>query len=271
VPELPDLQVIRDVLDPALSGQTVIGVDVVRPLVVRDLTGDGLAEAVTGRTINRVRRRGKVLVFVLVPELFVAVNCKLAGRLQYASSDTRRLAKTQVEFQLSGGQVLRYSDRRTMGQMYVTHTLDAIPGWAEMGPEPFDVTAGEFHERLRPYRGEIKGILTRGRVVAGIGNAYADEICFAAGLHPFRKRTSLTTEETDRLYSSMHIVLRDAIKTLRQRVGTEIHREIRDFLAVHGRGGSECPVCGNTLSEIKARGRLTNFCRQCQPGGLIRL
>jgi formamidopyrimidine-DNA glycosylase len=270
LPELPDLEIIREVLDPALRGQTIIGADVVRPLVVRDLTGQGLPDALTGRTISGVTRRGKLLLLPLLPELHLAINCKLAGRIQYAEAGARRLAKTHLEFVLSGGRVLRYSDRRTMGQVYVASDLHAIPGWREMGPEPFDVTAEEFHDRLRPYRGEIKGILTRGRAVAGIGNAYADEICFAASVHPFRKRASLTAEETDRLHSAMQTVLRDAIRILRDRVGSDIHREVRDFLAVHGRGGDDCPVCGGRISEIKARGRLTNFCRYCQPGGLIR-
>ena len=270
MPELPDLEIVSEVLSPALCGQTITSVEVVRPLVVRDLTGDGFREAVVGRTIEGLERRGKLLIFALSRELYLGVNCKLAGRLQHAPPNTRRLAKTHVELSLSGGWTLRYSDRRTMGQIYITRHLDAIPGWGDMGPEPFDLTMEEFRDRLRPYRGEIKGILTRGRVVAGIGNAYSDEICFAAGLHPYRKRTSLSAEEIESLYEAMQSVLRGAITTLRERVGSEIHHQVRDFLAVHGRGGADCPVCGNTISEIKARGRLTNFCRTCQPGGLLR-
>lgn len=271
MPELPDLEIIREVLAPALSGQVITGVEVTRPLVVRDLTGKGFEDSVAGRTIGGVNRRGKLLVLPLLPELSLAINCKLAGRLQYALPGARRLMKTHVEFALSGGWVLRYSDRRTMGQIYLAEDPAAIPGWSELGPEPFDLTIEEFRRGLRPHRGEIKTILTRGRVVAGIGNAYADEICFAAGLHPYRTRTSMTTEEIGLLYDAMQTVLRDAVETLRERVGSEIHREVRDFLTVHGKGGAPCPVCGNTISEIKARGRLTNFCRRCQPGGLIRL
>jgi len=150
--------------------------------VVRDLTLQGFAETLTGQTFTGVRRRGKVLLFPLQSGLTLAVNCKLAGRLQYA-----------------------------------------------------------------------------------------DEICFAARIHPYRKRTSLTDEEIARLYEAMQSVLREAIVTLRERVGTEIHREVRDFLAVHNKGGQPCPACGGTISEIKARGRVTNFCRTCQPGGLIQL
>jgi formamidopyrimidine-DNA glycosylase len=139
-----------------------------------------------------------------------------------------------------------------------------------MGPEPYDLGNDEFRARLRPYRGEIKGVLTRGTAVAGIGSAYADEICFAAGLHPYRKRTSLSAEEIDRLYCAMQRVLRDATDTLRERMGSDVHVKIRDFLAVHGKGGADCPACGTTISEIRARGRITSFCRECQPGGLIR-
>jgi len=271
MPELPDLEIIRQVLAPRLTGQTITAVEVVRPLVVRDLTGQGFAETLTGQTFADVQRRGKVLLFPLQSGPTLAINCKLAGRLQYTLPTERRLSKTHVVLRLSDSHELRYSDRKTMGQIYLTASLDAIPGWAEIGPEPFDLTLEDFQQRLGPYRGEIKGVLTRGRAVAGIGNAYADEICFAARLHPYRKRTSLNDEQVARLYEAMQSVLREAIATLRERVGTDIHREVRDFLTVHGKGGEPCPACGGVISEIKARGRLTNFCRACQPGGLIRL
>ena len=270
MPELPDLEIIREVLSPRLTGQTINDVEVVRPLVVRDLTFQGFAKTLTGQAFASVRRRGKVLLFPLQSGLTLAVNCKLAGRLQYTLPTERRLPKTHVVLRLSDGHELRYSDRKTMGQVYLTASLEAIPGWNEMGPEPFDLTREGFQEQLRPYRGEIKSVLTHGRAVAGIGNAYADEICFAAQVHPYRKRTSLTDEEIARLYEAMQSVLREAIAILREHIGTEIHREVRDFLAVHGQGGKPCPVCGTTISEIKARGRVTNFCRTCQPGGLIR-
>jgi formamidopyrimidine-DNA glycosylase len=270
MPELPDLEIIREVLAPRLTGQTVASVEVVRPLVVRDLTGRGFAETLTGQTFAGVQRRGKVLLFPLESGLTLAVNCKLAGRLQYALPTDRRPPKTHVILRLSDGHELRYSDQRTMGQFYLTADLAAIPGWTEIGPEPFDLTLEDFRERLKSHRGEIKGVLTHGQAVAGIGNAYADEICFAARIHPYRKRTSLGDEEIARLHEAMQSVLRDAIAALRERVGAEIHHEVRDFLAVHGRGGQPCPACGTAISEIKAQGRPTNFCRACQPGGLLR-
>jgi formamidopyrimidine-DNA glycosylase len=164
MPELPDIEIIREVLDPRLTGQTITSVEVVRPLVVRDLTFQGFAKALTGQTISGVQRRGKVLLFPLQSGLTLVINCKLAGRLQYAIPTERRLPKTHVVLRLSNGQELRYSDRRTMGQIYLTAGLEAIPSWAEMGPEPFDLTLADFKARLGPYRGEIKGVLTHERV-----------------------------------------------------------------------------------------------------------
>ena len=134
MPELPDLEIIREVLAPRVAGQTITDVEVVRPLVVRDLTGRGFAEALIGQTIADVQRRGKVLLFPLQSELALAINCKLAGRLQYAVPSDRRRSKTHVVLHLSDGHELRYSDQRTMGQIYLTADLSAIPEWTEMGP-----------------------------------------------------------------------------------------------------------------------------------------
>jgi formamidopyrimidine-DNA glycosylase len=158
-----------------------------------------------------------------------------------------------------------------MGKLYLTGDLGLIPGWEDMGPDALDpqFTRERFGERLGRRRGEIKGILTNARFVAGIGNAYADEICFRAGVYPFRKRPSLSAEEVTRLFHSMRATLEEAIVQVRQRLGVDIHTKPRDFLLVHGKGGQPCPDCGTPISQITARQRLTNFCRRCQPGSLI--
>jgi formamidopyrimidine-DNA glycosylase len=166
---------------------------------------------------------------------------------------------------------LRYVDQKAMGKVYLTRDVNLVPGFARQGPDALDpeLTLEVFQERLRKRRGEIKGLLTNQAVVAGIGNAYADEILFEAGLYPFRKRPSLSAEETERLHKAMRGVLSQSLDTVRDRMGDDIDVKIRDFLRVHGQGGSSCPRCGATISEIRARGRLTNFCRVCQPGKMI--
>lgn len=272
MPELPDLEVIKEFLQDHIVGQEIAEAEVVRPIVVRNLAGGDFAPRLTGQRIERVHRRGKFLILALDSGHYLVISPMLAGRLHYAPRGERRLRKTFVVLHLADGMDLRYADAKTMGKVYLTDDLGEVPGFAELGPEALDpsLTLELFRERLRKYRGEIKGILTRQSFVAGIGNAYADEICWQAGVYPFRKRPKLSDEEIARLYEAMHEVLNEAVVALRKRVGANIHVEIRDFLKIHGRGGQPCPRCGTTISEIKARRRLTNFCRQCQPGSLIR-
>lgn len=272
MPELPDLEVVKELLQDVLPGQRIEAVEVLVPLVVRNLAPGDFDSALQGGEFQIVRRRGKFLFLDLVNGDKLVVNPMLAGRVQYCAPDQRRLRKTVLVLGLSGGMELRYVDAKSMGKVYLTPDENLVPRFAEQGPEALDpeLSLEAFEERLRPRRGEIKGLLTNQAVVAGIGNAYADEILFEARLYPFRKRPSLSSEEMERLYEAVRSVLAEAITTLHERVGDDIHVEVRDFLQIHGKGGSLCPRCGTTISEIKARNRLTNFCRQCQPGSMIK-
>jgi len=311
MPELPELEVVCEVLQRRVLGQTITGVEVFPPggpIVVRDLTYAGFTETLTGATFTQVVRRGKFLVFSLnvqdsarpstspsaalradfddapsgamLRTLYLVLNPKLTGRLQLASSSDKRLPKTHVVFTLSDGGQLRYVDQKRMGQLYLTRDLAQVPDYAGMGPEALEISLDDFRARLskmpgaprrvRPYRGEIKGLLTRSEFVAGIGNAYADEILWAARLHPYRRRTQLTPEEIDRLYAAMRATLLDATDKVRAEMGENIHLEPRDFMNVHMQTGQPCPRCGTPISLVGANQRITNFCRTCQPGGLIK-
>ncbi len=276
MPELPELEVIAEVLQRRVVGQTIVEVEIRPPggpIVVRDLTGRGFALALAGQLVSGVRRRGKFLVFDFrgsSPPTYLAINPKLTGRLQLVDAAGKRLPKTQVIFNLADGKQLRYLDQKVMGQLYLTEGLEAVPEYATLGPEALEISFEEFKARLKPFRGEIKGVLTRGEFVAGIGNAYADEILWTARLHPFRKRTQLTAEEVERLYQGMRTTLLDAIERVRTLMGDNIHEEPRAFMAVHMKTGEPCPRCGAPISLIGANQRITNFCRHCQPGGLIR-
>lgn len=272
MPELPDLQIIAEFLQREVSGAHVVAVEVLKPIVVRNLTGDDLATRLVGQRIESVSRRGKFLLLPLSSGDWLVINPMLAGRLRYHLSSDKITGKPFLILRLANGMSLRYSDAVTMGKVYLTPALDAVPGFARQGPEALEaqLTPEVFAARLRRHPGEIKGILTDQSFVAGIGNAYADEILFCARVYPFRKRPSLNAAAVRRIYECMHMVLEGAILILRERVGTDIHEEIRDFLQVHGRGGQPCPRCGTPISEIKARQRLTNFCRTCQPGTMIR-
>ncbi len=276
MPELPELEVVCEVLNRRVVGTRIQAVQVMPQggsIVVRDLTHAGFESALAGALIVSVARRGKFLLFnfqTANSPLYLVLNPKLTGRLQLASPNDKRYVKTHVVFSLSSGDELRYVDQRRMGQLYLTRDLSLVQDLAGMGPEPFAISLDEFRERLKPFRGEIKGILTRGEMVAGIGNAYADEILWAARLHPYRKRTQLTAEEVERLYHAMQDTLKDATDKVREEMGENIYLKPREFLAVHMKSGEPCPRCGTPISLVGANQRITNFCRNCQPGGLIK-
>lgn len=271
MPELPDLEVIREYLAPRLVDNPISCVEVLRPLVVRNLLGSAVTGHLQGHHCADVQRRGKFLLLDLDQGTHIVINPMLAGRIRYGEPLRRHRVRDAIVLRFADGQELRYHDARDMGKVYLTADLLQVPTFAELGPDATDgaLSLHLFRQRLRRHPGEIKGILTNQSFVAGIGNAYADEICWRAGIYPFRRRPSLDQEEVARLYRAMRQVLAEAIDTLRSRVGDAIDVEIRDFLAVHGKAGGACPRCGAAISKVTRDRRTTNFCRQCQPGLMV--
>jgi formamidopyrimidine-DNA glycosylase len=165
---------------------------------------------------------------------------------------------------------IRYRDPTQMGKVYLLPAgIDRqVPGLTdgEIGPDADDpgLTLDVWRDRIRRHPGELKNLLKNQAFVAGIGNAYSDEILHAARLLPFRKRTTLAAEEVDALYAATRSTLTEAITVLRQRVPPTFEKQVRDFLAVHDKGGTPCPRCGTKISEVKPGGFVTSFCRGCQ-------
>ncbi len=275
MPELPELEVVMEVLQRRVVGRRVQSVSFSGkggPIVARDLIGTGFREGLLGATIQEIRRRGKFLLFELDPRpRALVVNPKLTGRLQLAAPGAKKAGPVHVTLHFEDPpEELRYVDQKRMGQLYLTNALNKVPTFDQMGPEALEVSLEAFRQRLRRFRGEIKGVLSREQFLAGIGNAYADEILWGARIHPYRKATSLTPAEVEALYQALRTTLLESIEQVRQAMGEDIHRKPRDFFAVHMRGGEPCPRCGTRISDIRAHQRITNFCRTCQPGGLIR-
>jgi len=200
------------------------------------------------------------------------VHAMLTGRFQYCDPAQRRRARTAFVLALDSGRELRYFDQRLMGKVYLARNegdLPAVvPRWAEMGPDAMSPALSEelFVARLRRYRGQIKTVLTTEQCVAGIGNAYADEVLWEARLHPYRRRAELPDETLHTLYRAVRSVMEWAIPIVTERMESEglPDDHYRDHLRVHRKGGQPCPRCGTRISEITAGRRITNFCRQCQ-------
>ena len=291
MPELPDLAILADAFHAALAGRSVTAVDAPGPLTVRGTPTE--MAALVGQRLVRFDRRGKFLRLQFEGDR-VVVNAMLTGRLQLASgAKVKRPQKTL--FVLSFGSrargpedaaewtrgaawlpadnaapEIRYRDPTQMGKVYVVPAgvERPIPGAAEseMGPDADDpaLTLEEWRERIRRHPGELKNLLRNQEFVAGIGNAYSDEILHAARLQPYRRRATLAPEEVDELYHATRATLATAVDVLRERVPPTFETEVRDFLAVHNKGGQPCPRCGGRITQTEAGGFTTSYCRTCQ-------
>jgi formamidopyrimidine-DNA glycosylase len=164
---------------------------------------------------------------------------------------------------------VRYRDPTQMGKVYVLPAgVDRpVAGFDDdLGPDADDpsLTLEVWRERIRRHPGELKNLLKNQAFVAGIGNAYSDEVLHAARLLPFRKRSTLGADEVDALYAATRDTMTRAIGELRRRVPPTFEKQARDWLAVHDKGGQPCPRCGTRISEVKPGGFVTSFCRGCQ-------
>ena len=290
MPELPDLTVVADALHAALTGRSITSADAPGPLAVRGTPAE--LDALVGQRVESIRRRGKFLLIDLERDA-IACNPMLTGRFQLAAPGDKTPAKTAVVLGFgtrSGGPAdaaawtvgadwlpaddaraeVRYRDPTQMGKIYLRPAgVDRpVPGLGEpdQGPDADEpaLTREVWRERIRRHPGELKNLLRNQSFVAGIGNAYSDEILHAAGLLPFRKRASLAPEEVDTLYDATRATLGNAIEVLRERVPPTFEKQVRDFLAVHDKGGQACPRCGTRITEVRAGGFITSYCRGCQ-------
>ncbi len=290
MPELPDLAVVAEAFHAALTGRPVVDASALAPLTVR-ATPDEIA-GLAARRLSGIRRRGKFLVFDLDGHL-VVVSPMLTGRFQLAPPGSRLPAKTAFVLRFGSRRrpapdtapwtvgadwmpahadetEVRFRDPTQMGKVYLVPagSARAVPGLTDegLGPDADDpaVTLDVWRQRIGRHRGELKNLLRNQAFVAGIGNAYSDEILHAAGILPFRRRSTLSDDETAALFAATGRILEEAKETLRQRVPPTFEHQVRDFLAVHGHPGEPCPRCGTRISEVAPGGVATDFCRGCQ-------
>jgi formamidopyrimidine-DNA glycosylase len=290
VPELPDLAIVAEGFHAALAGRQIASATALGPLAVRGTPAE--LDGLVGQRLTGLSRRGKFLILDLDRDR-VVVNPMLTGRFQLAAPGDKLPTKTAVvlsfgpRVRAAGRRAswtkraswlpadddeveIRYRDPTQMGKVYlVPKGVDrAVPGLTdgELGPDADDpkLTLETWRARIRRHPGELKNLLKNQSFVAGIGNAYSDEILHAARLLPFRKRSDLAPEEIDALHAATGRTIADAIEILRERVPPTFEKQVRDFLAVHDKGGQACPRCGTKISEVKPGGFVTSYCRGCQ-------
>ena len=290
MPELPDLRILADAFGAALAGRKLESAALKQPLVLRGTTTE--LRGFEGLRLDSVAQRGKFLTLRFGPD-HIVINAMLTGRLGLARPGAKALSSTALLLRFgtreglpSGAEPapwtrgadwlpaddmvveLRYRDSRKMGKIYLlpeSVTRD-VTGWAALGPDVDDpaLDLKAWQGRIKRHNGELHNLLKKQEFVAGIGNAYADEILWAARVAPFRKRSSLAAEETEALWRASREVVEWAVGELRTRVPPTFEKQARDFLRVHLKGGEPCPRCGATLSEVSPGGFTTTWCRSCQ-------
>ncbi len=273
VPELPEVNALAADLGARLSGRTLDRFDIVSFAVLK--TFDPPASALAGQTIHGVSRHGKFLDFA-IGDLHLVMHLARAGWIRWrdgAPAPSKGLGRGPLAARLvlddgSGIDITEAGTKKSLA-ISVVRDPSEVPGIARLGPEPLsdDFTEEAFAAILASAgRAQIKGVLRNQAVIAGIGNAYSDEILHAAKMSPF-KPAAMSADETARLYAAMQSTLRDAIARADGLAASELKREKKSGLQVHGKAGQPCPVCGDTVRQVIFHDSTLEYCPTCQTGG----
>ncbi len=270
MPELPDLEVVKEILAPRIVGRAVRGTEVGRADLVR--TEAESFRALVGRELSAIDRRGKYLVFTFGPDVHLLLHFMRWAWLWHGPQGYPPTTATQLRVTFDGGTDLRLIEGRAphLAAAWVMADPYGSDPLRKLGVEPLSptFTAGSLGQLVGGKRRLLKPFLTDQPSIAGLGSAYADEVLFRAKLSPVRYTHTLTAEEIDRLWLAVGDTLRWAIAEIRARTGgTLFDREVRDFLNVHGRKGAPCRTCGTPIAEILYDDVRTNYCPRCQGTG----
>jgi formamidopyrimidine-DNA glycosylase len=273
VPELPEVQALSGDLTSRLDGRAVARLDVVAFSALKTFAPP--VTALQGLFLGTVGRRGKFLDFA-VDDLHLVVHLARAGWIRWRDSVPSMPARPgkgplAARLVLDDESGLDFTEMGTQKRlaMYVVRALDDVPGIASLGPEPLapeftvDVLAGILRAA---GRAQIKGVLRDQSVIAGIGNAYSDEILHVAKMSPF-KPAAMTDDEIAALYEAMQSTLREAIERSEGLAASELKAEKKSGMRVHGRAGQACPICGDTVREVSFADSSLQYCPTCQTGG----
>jgi len=272
VPELPDITVYVEALQRRLAGARLERVRLTSPFLLR--TAEPPIGAVNGRAVTQVRRLGKRVVLGLEGEYWLVLHLMIAGRLHWFDQGRKLPAKRPLAlFEFDRGTLsLTEAGSKRRASLHLLQGQDALARHHRAGLEPLQATSAEFAVALRSENHTVKRALTDPRLFSGIGNAYSDEILHSARLSPVALTSRLSDAELDRLHAATRATLELWTERLRRRAGTEFPEGVtafREGMAVHGRYGKACPVCGTDVQRIRYASNETNYCPRCQTDGRI--
>jgi formamidopyrimidine-DNA glycosylase len=268
MPELPEVETIKNELSPWVVGQSFTQVTIPDTRLVCGGSAEEVRRGLIGQKVESLKRRGKYLIFHLSNSRSLIMHLRMTGSLLLNPKEVNRYAR--ANFYFSNGHRLVFSDRRRLGLIRLVNDAHTVVG--KLGSEPLDksFTPDILGQRLSRHHIPVKAALLDQCIVAGIGNMYADEALFAARINPLRKADTLSPEEVQTLYQSIRRVLGAGIGSKGASVDTYVRPEGElgtahfDFKVAH-RGGAPCPVCGSAIERCVVQNRGSYFCPSCQP------
>jgi formamidopyrimidine-DNA glycosylase len=272
VPELPDVEVYREALEQRIVGARLVRVELRNPFVLR--TAVPPPDAVEGKTVRSVRRMGKRVVIALDDAFYLVVHLMIAGRLRWLAESEKppgRITLALLHFS-TGRLALTEAGTKRRASLHIVQGEDALAQFDMGGLEIATAKAAEFKARLLKENHTLKRALTDPKLFSGIGNAYSDEILHRARLSPLALTAKLDAGELARLHAATIDVLREWTERLRQQAGDAFPEKVTAFrpeMAVHGRYGQPCPVCGSPVQRIVYAENECNYCATCQTGGRL--
>lgn len=274
MPELPDITLYLDALQARVLGRPLQDITLKNPFLLR--TVEPPLTVLNGRAVQAVERIGKRIVLDFGVELFLVIHLMIAGRFRWIDSGSKTKAPgriTLASFQFPNGTlVLTEAGTKRRASLHLIRGRKALTELDRGGIDVLGSTLDEFAERLRSENHTLKRALTDPRLFSGIGNAYSDEILHAARLSPLSLTKKLTAADVRTLYQATRATLTLWIERLRKETGAAFPEGVtafREEMAVHGRYGQPCPVCGTKVQRIRYAENETNYCARCQTGGKL--
>jgi formamidopyrimidine-DNA glycosylase len=268
MPELPEVETIKSELSPWVVGQSFTKVTILDDKVVYGGSAEEICRGLIGQKVESLERRGKYLIFHLSNGKSLIMHLRMTGSLLLDPEEGNRYSR--AVFHLSNGHRFVFSDRRRLGLIWLVDDANTVV--CKLGPEPLDerFTPDILGQRLSRHHIPIKAALLDQRIVAGLGNMYADEALFATRIHPLRKADDLSLEDVQTLYHCIRRILGAAIGCKGASVDTYVRPEGElgtahfDFKVAH-KIGDPCPICGSTIERCVVQNRGSYFCPRCQP------
>lgn len=272
MPELPDITVYIEALESRIVGERLERTRIAKPFLLRSV--DPPISAASGKLVTALRRMGKRIVMVLEEDLFLVIHLMIAGRLRWLDAGAKvpgKIGLAAFDFS-SGTLVLTEAGSKRRASLWLLRGEASLEQFERGGLEVFESGLAAFSERLTRENHTLKRSLTDPRLFSGIGNAYSDEILHRARLSPVKHTRKLSEEETSRLFDATREVLAEWIDRLRAEAKNGFPTKVtafREEMAVHGKFGKPCPVCGTPVQRIRYADNETNYCPRCQTNGKL--